>query len=93
MPNDLDNAGATPITSPALPYLWMENQLPESAYPRFWDAPEGGITAWYTMRLTEIGTDKETHGVSELGQTICDYEARDNTRAEIWLRHFNSCAV
>ncbi|MFT5800102.1 MAG: 2,4-dienoyl-CoA reductase-like NADH-dependent reductase (Old Yellow Enzyme family) [Candidatus Azotimanducaceae bacterium] len=73
---------------PSLPNLWMSEQMPEPQFPRFSDAPEGGITAWYTMRLTEIGVDEETPEVGNLGQAIMAYEARDRTRTEIWLRHF-----
>jgi 2,4-dienoyl-CoA reductase-like NADH-dependent reductase (Old Yellow Enzyme family) len=81
------------VLEPALPNLWMANQTPEPAFPRFSNAPEGGITAWYTMRLTEIGADKETDDIGDLGQAICDYEARDSIRTEIWSRHFISHAV
>ena len=73
---------------PSLPNLWMLEQMPEPQFPRFSDAPEGGITAWYTMRLTEIGFDEETPEVGDLGQAIMAYEARDRTRTKIWLRHF-----
>ena len=73
---------------PSLPNLWMSEQMPEPQFPRFSDAPEGGITAWYTMRLTEIGFDEETPEVGDLGQAIMAYEARDRTRTKIWLRHF-----
>jgi|TARA_B110000908_G_scaffold62549_1_gene75901 2,4-dienoyl-CoA reductase-like NADH-dependent reductase (Old Yellow Enzyme family) len=73
---------------PSLPNLWMLEQMPEPQFPRFSDAPEGGITAWYTMRLTEIGVDEETPEVGDLEQAIMAYEARDRTRTEIWLRHF-----
>ncbi|CUH87708.1 NADH oxidase [Phaeobacter sp. CECT 5382] len=76
------------VLEPALPNLWMANQTPEPAFPRFSEAPEGGITAWYTMRLTEVGTDNETGDVGDLGQAISDYDARDATRTEIWSRHF-----
>ncbi|MGC1495664.1 MAG: NADH:flavin oxidoreductase/NADH oxidase family protein [Sulfitobacter sp.] len=75
---------------PALPNLWMENQMPEPAFPRFSDAPEGGITAWYTMRLTAIGADKETDDIGDLKDASHGYEARDKTRTEIWARHFES---
>ena len=51
------------------------------------------MTAWYTMRLTEVGADKETSVVGDLAQAIRDYEARDNTRAEVWLRHFANDVV
>ena len=73
---------------PALPNLWMTDQKPEPTFPRFSDAPEGGITAWYTMRLTQIGEDKETAEVAGLGPAIQDYEARDGHRTRSWLRHF-----
>lgn len=76
------------VLEPSLPDLWKADQKPEPMFPRFSDAPEGGITAWYTMRLTEIGADRETPVVGDLGQAIQDYETRDITRTEVWLRHF-----
>lgn len=80
------------VLEPALPNLWMANQTPEPPFPRFSDAPEGGITAWYTMRLTDIGDDTETGEAGDLGTAISEYEARDAIRTEIWSRHFNSSA-
>ncbi|MEY8118519.1 MULTISPECIES: NADH:flavin oxidoreductase/NADH oxidase family protein [unclassified Falsihalocynthiibacter] len=77
------------VLEPTLPNLWSAGQMPEPIFPRFTDAPEGGITAWYTMRLTEIATDKETDEVGDLEKAIDDYEARDRIRTEIWKRHFN----
>lgn len=76
------------VLEPSLPDLWKADQKPEPVFPRFSNAPEGGITAWYTMRLTEIGADKETPAFGDLGQAIRDYEARDKSRTEIWLGHF-----
>ncbi len=76
------------VLEPSLPDLWKADQNPEPVFPSFSDAPEGGITAWYTMRLTEIGADKKTRVFGDLGQAIRDYEARDKTRTEVWLRHF-----
>ena len=81
------------VLEPSLPDLWKADQKPEPLFPRFSDAAEGGITAWYTMRLTEIGADKETPVFSDLGQAIRDYEARDKTRTEVWLRHFANDVV
>lgn len=71
----------------------MVDQKPEPVFPRFADAPEGGITAWYTMRLTEIGADKETPDINDLGQAIHDYETRDKTRTKVWLSYFANDAV
>jgi 2,4-dienoyl-CoA reductase-like NADH-dependent reductase (Old Yellow Enzyme family) len=81
------------VLEPALPNLWMKNQTADPVFPQFSDAPEGGITAWYTMRLTEIGADKETDDVGDLEQTISAYETRDSIRTEIWSGHFGSSAV
>lgn len=78
------------VLEPRLPNLWMEGKMPKPAFPRFSDAPEGGITAWYTMRLTDIAADKETENIGDLSQAIGEYEERDAKRAEIWARHFES---
>jgi len=78
------------VLEPSLPNLWMENQMPEPAFPRFSDPPEGGITAWYTIRLTDIAADNETDEVGNLPQAIREYEMRDAKRTEIWSRHFES---
>ena len=40
------------VLEPSLPDLWKENQRPEPVFPRFSETPEGGVTAWYTMRIT-----------------------------------------
>ena len=76
------------VLEPSLAGQWIADQGPEPVFPRFSDAPEGGITAWYTMRLTEIGADKETSVFGDVAQAIRDYEARDKTRTEVWLRYF-----
>ncbi len=78
---------------PSLPNLWETAQTPEPISHRFSATPEGGITAWYTMRLTELGTDSETTDVTDLNLTINDYDKRDATRTEIWLRHFSDDIV
>jgi 2,4-dienoyl-CoA reductase-like NADH-dependent reductase (Old Yellow Enzyme family) len=76
------------VLEPRLPNLWLANQMPEPAFPRFSHAPEGGITAWYTMRLTDIGADAETGDFCDLDQALAEYDARDGLRTEIWTRHF-----
>jgi 2,4-dienoyl-CoA reductase-like NADH-dependent reductase (Old Yellow Enzyme family) len=81
------------VIEPALPNHWKANQTPEPAFPRFSDAPEGGITAWYTMQLTQIGSHSETDAVGDLSQAIRDYDARDAMRTQIWSRHFAGQAI
>lgn len=77
------------VLEPKLANLWMANRTPAPVFPRFSDAPEGGVTAWYTMRLTEIGADLETEDVGNLEHALRDYEERDRQRTEIWSRHFD----
>jgi 2,4-dienoyl-CoA reductase-like NADH-dependent reductase (Old Yellow Enzyme family) len=81
------------VLEPSLPDLWQAGQKSEPDFPRFSEAPEGGMTAWYTMRLTEIGADKDKPVVGGLEQAIRDYEARDKSRTEIWLDHFADFGV
>jgi 2,4-dienoyl-CoA reductase-like NADH-dependent reductase (Old Yellow Enzyme family) len=90
---DVVGLARTLVLEPTLPDLWKTNQKFEPDFPRFSDAPQGGITAWYTMRLTEIGTCAASSKVSDLGQALQDYEARDQSRTAVWLRHFASDAT
>lgn len=77
------------VLRPDLPKLWQANQLPAPVFPRFTETPEGGVTAWYTMRLTAIGSDAETDEIGALSDSIDVYESRDATRAQTWRRHFS----
>ena len=77
--------------NPDLPERWRTGRAADGAaeamnlvFPRFTDPPEGGITAWYTMRLTEIGADREAAEVGDLQQAVATYEARDAARIEAW---------
>jgi len=81
------------VLEPSLPDLWKSDRKPEPVFPRFSATPEGGITAWYTMRLTEIAADVEAQDFGDLGQAIRDYEARDKARTDVWLRHFTDDRV
>ncbi len=81
------------VLEPSLPELWRTGQLPEPVFPRFSSPPEGGITAWYTMRLTAIGADSETPEFGDLEQAVMEYDARDRARTDVWLRHFGGDAA
>ena len=76
------------VIEPTLPSLWMEDRMAAPTFPRFADAPEGGITAWYTMRLTDIGADQETGETGDLPKAMRAYDKRDDERTEIWTQHF-----
>jgi len=76
------------VLEPSLPNLWMANEKPKPTFPRFAEPPEGGITAWYTMRLTAIGEGTEPSEFGDLWAAMDEYESRDGSRTEIWLGHF-----
>lgn len=75
------------ILDPALPRRWHANQG-DVVFPRFSAPPEGGITAWYSMRLTEIGEDRETGDAPALADAVAAYEARDAARVALWNGRF-----
>ncbi|WP_458525119.1 oxidoreductase [Onishia taeanensis] len=78
------------ILAPDLPRQWRHGHCAELAFPRFETAPEGGVTAWYTMRLTRLGEDRDATSPGTLEEALADYEARDRARTAIWRRHFVS---
>ena len=77
------------VLHPDLPNNWAAAQMPNPDFPRFKTAPEGGITAWYTMRLTQIAADAETSEIGDLQKSLIDYESRDAVRTKIWQDHFS----
>lgn len=76
------------VLDPALPDTWRRGAADGPAFPTFDAPPEGGITAWYTMRLTELGEDRETDARADLHATIAAYEARDRARVALWNARF-----
>ncbi|MGK0271872.1 MAG: 2,4-dienoyl-CoA reductase-like NADH-dependent reductase (Old Yellow Enzyme family) [Cocleimonas sp.] len=79
---------------PELVKNWQQSYQQDSpinpVYPRFDSPPVGGITAWYTMRLTDIAMHQETDDISDLEKTIVIYENRDAERTETWNKHFKT---
>jgi 2,4-dienoyl-CoA reductase-like NADH-dependent reductase (Old Yellow Enzyme family) len=85
------------VLDPNLPNVWQQQltsssgPYPKLTFPRFDHPPEGGITAWYTMRLTQMGQDCEAAvegTVPSLDSVLQAYDKRDQERAQVWIRHF-----
>lgn len=75
---------------PELPSRWRQGQQTSPVFPRFVAPPEGGVTAWYTMRLTAIGEDRATLNPGSVDTAIARYDARDQRRTRIWQQTFTS---
>lgn len=76
------------VLDPDLPNNWLNNKTDTINFPRFSSPPEGGITAWYTMRLTQLGQDDESDEAIELESVIKTYDDRDEARAIEWRKWF-----
>ncbi len=87
---DLIGLARSLVLDPALPNHWQENNNADPVFPKFQLPPDGGITAWYTMRLTEIGHDCETDEIPDLMASIEQYGDRDRTRTTLWNKRFRN---
>lgn len=85
---DLVGLARALVLDPALPMGWLRGTADDPVFPMFKNPPEGGITAWYTMRLTELGEDREHPDEADLEDVIRSYEDRDRTRIALWNAKF-----
>jgi 2,4-dienoyl-CoA reductase-like NADH-dependent reductase (Old Yellow Enzyme family) len=75
---------------PALPKGWRDGTKGDPAFPRFAAPPEGGVTAWYTMRLAELGEDREAEPAPDLEAAMRAYLERDAARVPLWNARFRT---
>jgi 2,4-dienoyl-CoA reductase-like NADH-dependent reductase (Old Yellow Enzyme family) len=86
------------VLDPNLANTWLTEEGGNPAYPMFESPPPGGITAWYTLRLTELGEDREVRPTDnlqfrqslDLASALRIYEERDAQRCIIWRKKFSS---
>lgn len=76
------------VLEPDLARSWQAGSTRNPQFPRFGSPPEGGVTAWYTMRLTELAEDRETAAPMDLAAALESYQARDAKRSALWQRRF-----
>lgn len=72
------------VVDPELPSYWLSGQRGEPQFPRFNNPPEGGVTAWYTMQITQNAKGEAALSPDDLEDTIAEYESRDEARRRIW---------
>ncbi|MEM6254914.1 MAG: NADH:flavin oxidoreductase/NADH oxidase family protein [Cyanobacteria bacterium P01_D01_bin.156] len=88
---DLVGLGRAMVLNPCLADVWLSGDGEnEPEFPRFDVTPPGGITAWYTMRLTALGEDRESVFKLDLPAAIREYEERDVQRCIQWKNKFGS---
>ena len=69
---------------------WLRQDGTDPHFPRFESPPAGGITAWFTMRLTALANGDEDTFKPSLSEAIEAYEARDADRIATWVRAFGT---
>ncbi len=77
------------VLDPQLPNVWFTENGGDPDFPRFDSTPPGGVTAWYTMRLTALGEDREKAFALDLPSAIRIYEERDAQRCIKWQEKFS----
>ena len=87
---DLVGLARSLALDPTLPRRWRCGTAADIAFPRFADPPEGRITAWYTMRHTAHGEDREGRAETALADAVETYESRDDGRAAACRRWFGT---
>ena len=73
---------------PGLAATWLTLEGGDPDFPGFESPPPGGITAWYTMRLTALSQDREDNFVMDPRSALRAYEERDAKRCIRWRRKF-----
>jgi len=85
---DAINLGRAMALNPFLANTWLSAAGADPQFPVFDNPPRGGVTAWYSMRLTALGEDREDRFDLSPTQALTAYEARDAERCARWRERF-----
>lgn len=76
------------VLNPSLPNTWLDPKGGDPDFPVFENPPTGGITAWYTMRLTALAQRSEAAFDLDLEAALAAYDRRDTERCSLWRSRF-----
>ena len=76
------------VLDPQLARAWLGEEGGDPEFPSFTAPPRGGITAWYSMRLTALGEDREAAFTLDPHAALLAYEERDESRCPHWRAQF-----
>lgn len=86
---DMVSIGRAMALNPHLAHDWLSIDGGDPEFPRFDTNPPGGVTAWYSMRLTALAEDKEDEFNLNLESAMSIYDKRDAERCEGWCKTFD----
>ncbi|QMU56806.1 MAG: oxidoreductase [Boseongicola sp.] len=80
------------VLNPSLANAWLSDAGGDPEFPMFVAPPRGGVTAWYSMRLTALGEDAENAFTMDPKAAMDAYEHRDAKRCVVWRERFSPLA-
>ena len=78
------------VLQPNLANDWLSIDGGDPKMPRFASNPAGGVTAWYSMRLSALAEDSEATFDMDIDTALRVYEARDTARCDAWRHAFGN---
>ena len=85
---DMVSLARAMILNPRLAEVWLSGDYRDPEFPTFESPPPNGVTAWYSMRLTALGEDREHTFALDPQSALRVYEERDAQRCLRWRRKF-----
>ncbi|MEM7651572.1 MAG: NADH:flavin oxidoreductase/NADH oxidase family protein [Pseudomonadota bacterium] len=76
------------VLEPNLPSIWMSDTPRDPVFPRFASTQPGGVTAWYTLRITAMSEDREENFAMDADTALEVYDKRDAEREALWAARF-----
>jgi 2,4-dienoyl-CoA reductase-like NADH-dependent reductase (Old Yellow Enzyme family) len=86
---DLVGLARAMVLNHRLADVWLTKEGGDPEFPIFESPPRGGVTAWYTMRITAIGEDSEGCFTLDPHSASRIYEERDAQRGIKWLEKYS----
>jgi 2,4-dienoyl-CoA reductase-like NADH-dependent reductase (Old Yellow Enzyme family) len=86
---DMVGLGRAMVLNPRLTNVWLTEEGGDPEFPIFESPPRGGVTAWYTMRITALGEDSEDSFTLDPHSASRIYEERDSQRCTKWQEKYS----
>ena len=85
---DMVSLARAMVLKPRLAEVWLTEEGGDPEFPTFDSPPWGGVTAWYTMRITALAKDREKTFTLDPQSALRIYEERDAQRCIKWREKF-----
>ena len=87
---DMVSLARAMVLNPRLAEAWLTGEGGDLEFPKFEKPPQGAVTAWYTMRLTALGEDRENTFMLDPQSALQIYNERDEQRCIKWREKFSN---